>query len=100
MLTYTYLMQVLPRRGTWGTLRDSHSGDFLEGTFGAVAVPEGTLVEIAQKIIRRFDHMELKRRVLFFEGDRTKDNGLAIGDVYGVVTQGSDVVISYPDDRA
>ncbi|MFL6119244.1 hypothetical protein [Actinophytocola sp.] len=99
VLTYTYLVQVLPRRGTWGTLRDPHSGDFREGTFGAVAVPEGTLADIAQKIIGQ-STMDLKHRVLFFEGDRTKDEKLSFADVYGVVTQGSDIVSPYSDDSA
>lgn len=87
--TYTYLLQILPRRGGWGTLRDSCSGDFVRGSFGVITAAEDALADVAHDVMKRFDNLSLERRVLFFTGDRTTMN-LSMDDVCGVVVQGGD----------
>ncbi|UUU43373.1 hypothetical protein [Streptomyces sp. NBC_00162] len=97
--TYTYLMQILARDGGWGILRDPHSGHVIEGSFGAVTAPKDMLPDIAQEVMEKFNRFRLKRRVAFFEGDRTKQK-LTTDDVYGVVSEGSKTVVPYSDDPA
>ncbi|MFD4941361.1 hypothetical protein ACFWNT_02210 [Streptomyces sp. NPDC058409] len=99
MATYTYLLQILANNGVWSIIRDPHSGNLIEGSLGAVAAPEEMLPDIAQEIIKRFDSISLKRRVVFFEGDRTKQK-LTTEDVYGVFIEGSEIVAPYSDDPA
>ncbi|MEV5601474.1 hypothetical protein AB0L33_08545 [Streptomyces sp. NPDC052299] len=86
--TYTYLLQILPLRGSWATLRDPRTGDFHEGTFGALSASADALPGLAQEIIKRFERMGRSRRVLFFAGDRTQEQGLTMDDVHGIATEG------------
>ncbi|MEU2022530.1 hypothetical protein ABZ565_10220 [Streptomyces sp. NPDC016469] len=95
--TYTYLLQILPLRGGWATLRDPRTGDFHEGTFGALSAPAGSLPGVAQEIIERFARMGRSRRVMFFEGDRTQHQNLTTDDVYGIVTEGSASLSPYSE---
>ncbi|GGZ87094.1 hypothetical protein GCM10010301_69600 [Streptomyces plicatus] len=95
--TYTYLLQILPLRGSWATLRDPRTGDFHEGTFGALSAPAESLPGIAQEIIKRFERMGQSRRVMFFEGDYTQEQGLTTDDVYGIVTEGSASLSPYSE---
>ncbi|WP_328901579.1 hypothetical protein OHR86_18085 [Streptomyces sp. NBC_00441] len=94
--TYTYLLQILPLRGGWATLRDPGTGDFHEGTFGALSAPAESLPGLAQDIIKRFERMGRSRRVMFFEGDRTQQS-LSTDDVYGIVTEGSTSLSPYSE---
>ncbi|MEL5955686.1 hypothetical protein AADR41_13075 [Streptomyces sp. CLV115] len=95
--TYTYLLQILPRRGSWATLRDPRTGDFHDGTFAALSAPAELLPGIAQEIIKRFARMGHSRRVMFFEGDRTQQQELTTDDVYGIVTEGSASLSPYSE---
>jgi len=94
--TYTYLLQILPLRGGWATLRDPRTGDFHEGTFGALSAPPESLPGLAQDLIKRFERMGRSRRVLFFEGDRTQQN-LSTDDVYGIGTEGGTSLSPYSE---
>ncbi|MFF9352702.1 hypothetical protein [Streptomyces sp. NPDC014734] len=95
--TYTYLLQILPLRGSWATLRDPRTGDFHEGTFGALSATAESLPGIAQEIIKRFERMGQSRRVMFFEGDCTQEQRLTTDDVYGIVTEGSASLSPYSE---
>lgn len=95
--TYTYLLQVLPRRGSWATLRDPRTGDFHDGTFGAVSASAEVLPGIAQEVIKRFARMGISRRVMFFEGDCTQQGELSTDDVCGIVTEGGAALLPYSE---
>ncbi|MCX4984995.1 hypothetical protein [Streptomyces sp. NBC_00572] len=96
---YTYLLQVLADNGVWSLLLDPHTGKPFDGVLGAVSAPVEMLPDIAQEVIDRFADMPRRRRVVFFEGDRTQQK-LTTDDVYGVVMEGSAALLPYSEGSA
>ncbi|MFF8375790.1 hypothetical protein ACF07V_06660 [Streptomyces sp. NPDC015661] len=97
--TYTYLLQILADNGVWSLLLDPHTGRPFEGVLGAVSAPAAMLPDIAQEVIARFADMSRRRRVVFFEGDRTQQK-LTTDDVYGIVMEGSAALLPYSEGPA
>ncbi|MFF2009611.1 hypothetical protein ACFVWY_11120 [Streptomyces sp. NPDC058195] len=95
--TYTYLLQILAANGGWALLRDPRTGAFADGAFGAVTAPAGMLPDIAHEVIQRFSAVPYRRRVVFFEGDRTQQR-LTTDDAYGVVMEGGTSLLPYSGD--
>ena len=82
---YTYLLQILPKRGRgWANLLEPRTGTPMDGTFGAIEVPDGGLPDAASTILARFSGMELERRVAFWEGRRVNEP-LYSNDVFRII---------------
>lgn len=94
--TYTYLLQILAANGAWSLILDPHTGKPADGALGAVSAPAELLPGIAQDVIDRFGGMPHRRRVVFFEGDRTQQK-LTTDDVYGIVMEGDASVRPYSE---
>jgi hypothetical protein len=108
MRQFTYLLQVQDDKGTWTHLIDPHTG--LRMYLDVVSVSDTSDAElhgIAHDVMKKLGSIELKRRVLFFPGDRREVTAprqfadgshgfvkrqpkLASGDVYGIVEESSD----------
>jgi hypothetical protein len=97
--TYTYLLQILANNGVWSLLLDPHTGKPFDGVLGAVSAPVEMLPDIAREVIDRFGDMSLRRRVVFFEGDRTQQK-LTTDGVYGIVMEGSASLLPYSEGSA
>ena len=87
MRKFTCLLQVLNTEGNWGHLVDPHSGRAMFRDVVSVSdTSDAELPRIAQEMMNKIGAMELKRRVLFFAGDR---RDVTVDDAYGFVEEGS-----------
>ena len=92
MPVYTYLLQVLPKRGRdWANLLEPHTGTPVDGCFGAIEVPDGGLSDAASSIMDRFSGIELKRRVAFWEGRRLNEP-LYSNDIFRIIYDDGKIV--------
>jgi hypothetical protein len=94
MPTYTYLLQIQPLNGTnWATLLEPRTRTLADGTIGTVTAEPAELDEFALNLTKAYADTGLRRRVVFFEGNRLNEK-LYTKDVFCIINDDGDRVDS------